>query len=725
MRKLLDAFIILLVVAAGVYAFAGSSEPSRAALIAKGKAYSVRILRDTWGVPHVFGKTDADTAYGLGYAHCEDDMPTIMEALLTSRGRLASIKGKESAPIDYMVALMRVWPTVNAKYESDLSPETRAVCEAYADGVNHYAALHPSEVPRGILPITGKDVVAGFVFKAPFFFGVEKAVKELFGDTRRHEVSDKNPAQAAREYLTDDLPVGSNTFAVSPRRSADGSTFININSHQPWEGPVAWYEAHLHSEEGWNAIGGVFPGTPVVLHGHNENLGWAHTVNKPDLVDIYVLEMNPDNPNQYNFDGQWRDLEVAKAPINVRLWGPISWTFKREILWSVYGPTVRQKHGVYAIRYAGMGDIRAVEQWYRMDKARNIAEWKDAMRMQAIPSFNCAYADREGNILYVYNARFPKRTEGYDWREYLPGTTSDTLWTEYLPWDADPRVENPASGFVQNCNSTPFRTTLDPENPKAEDYSATLGVETHMSNRALRALELLSADPSITEEEFYAYKYDMAYSKDSEITKMWEKLKGAQSGDALTNEALNVVRAWDLNTNSENTSAAITLLTISPGSDNETQSGDVDKALTLLKSNAQALKDVYGRIDVPWSEVNRLHRGTVNVGMGGGPDVLHAVYGFRVTDGKLEGLENGQVHGRAGDCYVLIAAWDKDGKVHSRSIHQYGSATSRPESPHYADQVPLFIARQTKPVWFGETEIRANLEREYRPGEEFGLGNKH
>ena len=162
------------------------------------------------------------------------------------------------------------------------------------------------------------------------------------------------------------------------------------------------------------------------------------------------------------------------------------------------------------------------------------------------------------------------------------------------------------------------------------------------------------------------------------------------------------------------------MLTISPGSDNETQSGDLDKTLALLKSNAQALKEHFGKIDVPWSEVNRLYRGKVNMGIGGGPDVLHAVYGFRVSHGKLEGLEKGQVHGRAGDCYVLIAAWDKEGRLRSRAIHQYGSATSLPASPHYADQVPLFVARETRPVWLDEADIRANLEREYRPGEEVG-----
>jgi penicillin amidase/acyl-homoserine-lactone acylase len=548
---------------------------------------------------------------------------------------------------------------------------------------------------------------------------LESAIMELFGDERRRPVSEKEVAARFRSQLFEDLPIGSNTFAVSPKRSADGSTFLNINSHQPWEGPVAWYEAHMHSEEGMDIVGGVFPGVPIILLGHNRSLGWAHTVNAPDLIDIYVLEMNPDNPNQYKFDGEWRNLEVGKAPIKVKLWGPFSWTAKREILWSVHGPVVRQDHGVYAIRYAGMGDIRTVEQWYRMGKARNLDEWMEAMRMHAIPSLNSAYADREGNIAYLYNAKFPIRAEGYDWKQYLPGNTTETLRTDYLPFEQSPMVINPASGFLLNCNSSPFQSTDDPENPDPDDYSPTLGIETRMTNRALRAMELLSADESITDEEFYAYKYDMAYSAESEVAKGWRKVLDAEPPeDPIIREALDVWRTWDLHTNPENTAAAICVLTIGSGSDNNPKATNLEQTFALIKSTAESLKKAHGRIDVPWSEVNRVYRGDVNVGIGGGPDILHAVYGFRVRNGELEGLDDkGEVYGRAGDCLLLIAAWDKEGKVRSRSIHQYGAATSRPDSPHYADQVPLFVKRETKPVWMDEAEIRANLEREYRPGE--------
>ncbi len=718
------------------------------ALLAASKKHEVRILRDTWGVPHVFGKTDADVGFGIAYAHSEDDFATIQEAFIANRGQLASVKGLKGIPTDLLAAAIRLWDTVDAKYEKDLSPEVRTICEAYAEGVNLYAAQHPEAVVKpGIFPATGKDVVAGFVLKTPLFFRLDHELKDILSFERKQPVSEKKGVRregsavssqnsdldvptsslafssfiketqglrasihpSSFDLFTHGAELGSNTVAVAPKRSADGWTRIDINSHQPWTGQVAWYEAHLHSEEGMDIVGGLFPGSPVILHGHNRDLGWAHTVNAPDLADVYVLEMNPDNPNQYRFDGQWRDLDIRYAYINVRLLGPLHWTFKYEVPWSVHGPVLRRPHGVYAIRYAGLGEIRQVEQWYRMGKAHNFDQWQSAVKMRALASFNIGYADREGNIYYLYNALLPVRAEGYNWKQYLPGNTSETLWTDFVPFDKLPQVKNPDSGFVMNCNNTPFQTTIGPENPKPEDCSPTLGIETSMTNRAYRMLELFGGDAAITEEAFLKYKYDIAYSDKSDAHKLIEELLAAPpSDDPLVREAVDLLKTWDYRTNLDNRVAALAILTLEPIVRAQMSGGPVPGIMQTLTARAHLIKDKYGRLDVTWGEVNRLVRGTVDVGLSGGPDTLHAVYGD---------LKEGRLIGMAGDCYVLIAGWDKEGKVHSQSVHQFGSATMNEQSPHYADQVPLFTECKLKPVWFDEADIRAHLEREYRPGE--------
>ena len=658
------------------------------------RRYDVQILRDTWGVPHVFGRTDADVAHGLAFAHAEDDFETIQGALLAARGRLATRLGPAGAPNDYMVQLLRIRDVVEAGYGRDLDPATRALCDAYADGINLFAARHPDRAWPGLFPVRGQDVVAGFVHKLPLFFGLGRVLTGLLAE-------EEPPAPP---------PAGSNAFAIAPSRSADGATRLLVNSHQPWDGPVAWYEVHLRSDEGWEAAGGVFPGAPVVLHGHNRALGWAHTVNAPDLIDVYDLTVNPGDPRQYLFDGAWRSFEVRTAAIEVKLWGPLHWTFRREVLWTVHGPAIRGPRGTYALRLAGYGEVRHVEQWYRMNKARSLDEWMDAMRLLAIPMFNTAYADGQGHVAYVYNARLPRRAAGFDWSRHLPGDTSAALSTDTIPFDDLPRVVDPQSGFVQTCNGTPFRTTTGEGNPDPKSFERSLGIETHLTNRGLRALELLGDDESITSGELDAYKCDVTYAAGSEAVRAIQALLATPPPrDELTLRALSVLRTWDRRADPQNRAAALALLTLDVDDKGRFRVEPVGVLMDRLRETARTLEKHFGRIDVPWSEVNRLRRGTVDIGLGGGPDLLRAVYGERTDDGRVRGI--------AGDSLVMIAEWDAAGRVRSKSIHQFGSATKDARSLHFADQAKLFAECGWKPVWLDELDVRAHLEREYRPGE--------
>jgi penicillin amidase/acyl-homoserine-lactone acylase len=239
-----------------------------------------------------------------------------------------------------------------------------------------------------------------------------------------------------------------------------------------------------------------------------------------------------------------------------------------------------------------------------------------------------------------------------------------------------------------------------------------------MTNRALRALELLGSDVSITREEFEAYKFDTAYSRRSLVAERVAEIESIPAPAGPLREAQELLGRWDLRTDRRNPAAALALLTLRPkddgGLDLPVGQGLTgrDALLRRLEEAAAELKRVHGRLDVPWEEVNRLKRGRVDIGVGGAPDVLHAVYGRRDGPGHLRGV--------AGDSYVLLVEWDRQGHVSSRSLHQYGSATNDARSPHYADQAPLFAQCRLKPVWFEEADVRAHLEREYAPGDEAG-----
>lgn len=678
--------------------------------------FDVRILRDTWGVPHIFGRRDADVAYGLAWAHSEDDFKTIQDVLLAARGRLARVYGADLAPNDYMVQLLRLQEIVEEGYPT-LDGATRALVEGYAAGINHYAATHPQEAHAFLYPVEGKDLVAGFVHKVPLFFGLDGVLGDLFAEERQQPVSDRQMAGGGMERRrglrgpNSAFPgmTGSNTMAVAPSRTADGSTYLAINSHQPWTGPVAWYEAHLKSEEGWDMVGGVFPGAPVILHGHNRHLGWAHTVNRPDLLDTYVLTTNEEG-SDYLLDGVWMPFDRRQAAIEVKILDRFRWWVKRPLLHSVHGPAVRRPHGTYAVRFAGYGEVGHLQQWYRMNKAESFGQWRQAMEALSIPMFNTGYADREGNIHYVYNARLPHRRPGWDYSAYLPGETAETLW-EDEPWALEtlPQVTNPPCGYVLNANNTPFVASCDGANPRRQGFPATAGIEEHMTNRALRLARLLAADDDITWDEFLRIKFDTVYAPDSVMANLVERAVAIGGPETLT-PALAQLSAWNRDTDVDNPHAALAILAFGKYLLPEAELPDDATLMADLQTAVDVLEQHHGRLDVPWGEVNRLRRGTLDLPVAGGPDIAHAVYG------ELE-ASSGRLLGQAGDSYVLMVAWDAAGEVHSESLHQFGSATLDPASPHYADQAPLFARRQLKPVWLDEAEIRQHLEREYRPGD--------
>ena len=648
--------------------------------------FSARIERDKWGVPHIYGKRDADVSFGLAYAHAQDDFKTIQDILLASRGKLASVYGKGAAVNDYYVHLMDIWNHVDSNYSSDVPDDVKALCDGYAAGINLFLQDHPERGRKKIFPVNGKDLIAGFSHRMPLMFGLDGVMKKLSKEKRPQLIGLNGIDEDAESFKM----VASNVFAIAPHRSSDGYTRIWINSHQPWDGPVAWYEAHFISEEGWDFYAGLFPGSPIPLIGHNQYLGWSHTVNSPDLIDVYDLKINPGNKDQYWFEGSWQDMKVRKVPIKVKLFGPFSWTFKRTVKESIHGPVMEFEHGTYALRISSIKNLKFLEEWYRMGKATNFGEFRKAMEIHALPMFNTGYADKDGNIFYVYNAKIPKRDDRYNWHELLAGDEQANIWTNYVPFDSLPQVLNPADGFLQNCNSNPYLATGNPT-----DVSKPLpdwtGIETHQTNRAMRALETFGEDSSITRKEFFKYKYDKKYSSHSTIAKVRNRFIQdiAKENTPEFQEALELIRNWNLSADSTNKAAALSMIVLPNSFNEDNLKYDIVKIKKKLRETIDFLINHFGRIDVPLGKALRLVRGETDLPLGGGPDLLRAIY-FKEKEDKYVGT--------AGDCYFQAVEWGPNGELNAWTIHQYGSATAIESSIHYDDQAKLFSKQEMKQV---------------------------
>jgi acyl-homoserine-lactone acylase len=631
-----------------------------------------RIERDEYGVPTVYGETDPATAFGLAFAHSEDDFATIQRQVLAVRGELGAVDGPEGAQADYFGKLIDVQGQLAAGI-STVSPEARAMAQGYADGLNLYAAMHPKEVLRPqIFPLTGDDVIGGFVLVSPLFFGVDGTVSRLFGNGE----------------LPPDTERGSNAFAFAPHRTADGSTVLVSNSHQPWEGAAAWYEARVASGEGWSMQGALFPGSPVILMGHNANLGWTNTVNRADLTDVYKLVLD-DSGKRYKLDGEWKDLAHRYVWLKVKF-GPVVVPVRQSVWGSVHGPVIKNKSGAYAIRYAGYGEVRQFEQYYKLSRTKSLEEWREVMAMQAIPATNYIYADKLGNIAYLYNARLPKRDPSIAWEDVLPGDRSDLIWTEYEPPERIPFLLNPPAGYVVNANNLPWLATAPADDMQPEDYPGLVGVEMWKTNRILRAKTLLESDDIFDDADIHRIKFDKAYDKSSRLGEAFKAaLEDARAAGTLT-QAVALLDTWDWTADGQGSADSLALILLQDLQWKLYARETLPAGRDILAKADAHLRGHFGKLDVPYAEFARLRRGKADLPIAGGPETLRALL-------FLPDEVDGRYVAAGGDSFMLMVKWPKDGSApQTRTIYPFGAAMGRPDSPHYSDQSEMFSKEEFK-----------------------------
>jgi acyl-homoserine-lactone acylase len=658
----------------------------------------VTIMRDSFGVPHIHGGTDAEAEYGLAWAQCEDDFKDVQYQLLAGRGRLGEVLGKDGVLFDYGLKFLSIDTLVAARYDKDLTPSFRHIVDAYIQGVNDYARAHPEEVlVKNALPFQQQDVIKGYTLNLSLMAGMGMALKAIKED-RISEFMKPNE-------------IGSNAMAIAPSRTEDNKAWLLVNSHQPLEGRFAWWEAHMMSDEGWNMTGGLFTGGMSVFVGCNPDLGWAHTTNYNTWGDIYQLHVKG---SKYEYDGKWVKFTKRKIKLKLKLSG-IMLAVTRPVLTSEYGPVFKTKKGYYALRFPAYNDIRAAEQWHRMNKAHSWNEFEAAIKMEAIPHFNIVYADKEGNIFYQSGGMYPKRNPSLNWHLPITANTSAYKWTELITYKDKPRVFDPACGFIYSANQTPLHVTGDDCNW----HGNFPGLQLFEYNRGERFGEMMKDHSGkFTWDDFLRIKFDMSYStKGTYINKLGTLYTLSEAKYPDIADAIAKLKHWNRQGGIDNKDATIAMLTHYKLSKlfkgpfafltiREKVLPEAD-AVTAVRWAKKFLINSHGTIDIPLGNVQRYIRGTVSIPAEG----LYEVP--RAADAKMYDEQKGIMRVESGDGYIQVVKFSKQ-NIDLQTISPYGSS-AHSDSKHYTDQMQLFSDHKFRSMTFDLESIKRKAEFIYHP----------
>ena len=574
-----------------------------------------------------------------------------------------------------------------------------AVVEGYSQGLNAYASNNPDKVLyKKLFPITPKKML--MYSQLQLFISNEGAY--WAGRILNNDTQD--------DFLDQNL-TGSNVIAMNSSKTASGETFLAINTHQPLEGPTSWYEVHLNSQEGTNIIGTMYPGTPNVVIGVNEYLGWSHTVNYPDKTDVFKLRMK--NKRKYIVDEEEYELEKFKAKITIKVLGiPIK--INRKYYKSIYGPTLKNKSGYYSIRTPTLFNVKALEQWWRMGKSKNFTEFYNNLKMKELPGFNIGYADKYDTIFYMSNGIIPKRAQGYNWKGIVPGDTKKTLWTEYHNIEDLPQVIQPESGFIYNANHSPFKSTSADENPNEENYNENMGYETYDNNRSTRLIELIESYDRVSYDDFKDIKYDNSFPSKFNYNFMdisiIETLKLQAENDLF--ELLDIIQKWDRKTDIDSQGAGfygVLYYQLVRNYRDEIQNNNkiISKEILLsaLADTKAYIINNFGSTEITLGDFQKLVRGDKELPIWGLPDVITAMSSRPYKDGKYKVTQ--------GESYIGLVRFNENGPI-LESIISFGNSDN-PESDHYTDQMEKYSKFQTKKMTFDKNIIYSEAKEIYNP----------
>lgn len=698
------------------------------------QASRVTIIRDDYGVPHVYGKTDADAVFGMLYAQCEDDFNRVEQNYIWAIGRLAEVEGEAALYSDLRARLFMSRDEAVAAYEKS-PPWLKKLCDAFADGINYYLYTHPEVKPR---------LLDRFEPWMPMYFSegsiggdIERVSTEKLQAYYEGGVAFPEAEwQKMKKREAELEPGGSNGIAISGDLTASGHAMLLINPH------TSFYfrgEMHMVSEEGLNAYGAVTWGQFFIYQGFNEKTGWMHTSTYTDVMDEYVEDIAAtDGQLLYRYGEELRPVTVAEETLLYRSGDSLARrTFP--VYRTHHGPITHQLGGKPVATAMMWEPATALEQSYIRTKQRSYEGFRQMMDLRTNSSNNTVYADADGNIAYFHGDFIPKRDSRFNFEQPVDGADPATDWQGLHTVDELITLLNPPNGWIQNCNSTPYSAALE-YSPKRGDYPAYMSADEE-NFRGIHAIGLLTNRAGYTLDSLISLAYD-SYLPAFEvlIPGLVSAYDTAGAGDPELGPAIETLRSWDYRTSEASVAMTLAHFYGSRYAQNAAIAedlGDMElltylgkdsppaERLQAFRETLDGLKADFGTWEMPWGEVNRYQRlngdirqafddaqPSIPIGLASGRWGALAAYGARYDNNTKK------IYGTRGNSFVAVVEFGD--RVRAKSLLA-GGQSGDPASPHFGDQAEMYRQARFKDVPFYREDVEARTQEAYQPGKR---GNK-
>lgn len=722
MKKLL---FLLLIVSACSAPEQQQSNPEVQAWEAQ--ASRVEIIRDDYGVPHIYGRSDADAVFGMLYAQCEDDFPRVERNYYWAIGRLAEVEGEEALYSDLRA---RLYMTIDeAKAHYDKAPDwLKKLCQAYADGINYYLHTHPEVKPKVLTHF--EPWFPMFFFEGSIGGDIESVrtnrIKEFYGQNQSMTMADLMPQENIEEE-----PRGSNGFAIAGEHTASGDAMLLINPH------TSFYfrgESQVVSEEGLNAYGATTWGQFFIYQGFSEKNGWMHTSTRVDFMDDFLeIVEEREGKLQYKYGEEWRDVWTSEVTLKYKEGSEI-----KERTFPMYrthhGPITGRVDDRLVATKLNWEPVDALIQSFTRTKTNNHDEFWEMMKIRRNSSNNTVYADKDGTVAYYHGDFIPKRDPQFDYSKPVDGADPATDWQDMHELDEIITIVNPENGWIQNCNSTPFTAAAE-FSPKAEDYPYYMAPDLE-NFRGVHAVQVLSEMKNLTLDGLIELAHDPYLPGFEKLIPGLIEAYDNSDKDAALSGAIEVLRDWDMKTGKE--SVGMTLAHFygtAYNSEGENPQGlrgnerfnyfgtgsSENERLALFKKSVDKLTADFGTWEVPWGEYNRFQRLSGDIDLqydDNQPSIPVGLttsrWGALAAYGARAGADTKRIYGYRGNSFVAVVEFGD--KVKAKTMLA-GGQSGDPSSPHFDDQAQRYADMQFKDVAYYKEDVLARAKRTYRPGE--------